>query len=840
MKNMSPEEFSKVKTAFANINEKAKSGVYDNITEEQFNSDEDVKTVKDMVHFSISPDFASNYDQWVKDGRPDRKNITVGRTSEALQSIGVKEQRITWDTSKINDSLKKHKYLDDGIMKQIPQLIENPIIVMQSKGHDSRITMFGEVYDSDGLPVMAVLELLPQNYAKTLVLDEIKVTSTHSRKNLNKPSDMTQTQSIIDTSKILYVEPNKNRTDNWLTLNRLQLPLSVTNYGPINKISYPNEIVNSSSSILPTKSDNVLGDARTFGETQKKFFDVFGVKVEMDESLDANAKILLFDGVVKVSPYASIDDWAITRHEFTHLLKMQYPEAYEVYARIAKQEIGERWDSLYEETKKAYEEYAKKHPNEIKKVTPELIEEEVLSRYAESFDNNAFIEKVANENPVQGGKIRNLIRNLINKIKALFSKSDIKANSENIKKLVTAKQAWEDAVLKAAQKGKIKFKGKGTDGVRYSKENDISIKEQLKQYKNELDAIDVIANINTSREFKNTKEAYLWAVEQLKQSGYKTERKDFGTVVFDEKRIKNGLQYLKTMPEYTAYALIPKVIKRGIVIGGHPNHKNRGYDTITFAAPVEIDGIRGNMAIVVRMEGKNYYKLHRVLMPDGGLFMYNKKSNAETAAATTSVVDTPTDIASKNSIRYPDENVNSEFSQSTPDKLKKLESENAKLKEVNSILKRFFRQTAMVHMDALHISEIAEDIKKRYETHMPIKTIGSELQRIYTQMAEDGAKAETDRERADAATRGANELYALAEKILSESDFVDRSMYNAYAWTNGDVHFCQHILCCNFFRGNKKDRVKGMCVPNVRSHVLTSPVSISISDLFTKINPNNT
>jgi len=64
---------------------------------------------------------------------------------------------------------------------------------------------------------------------------------------------------------------------------------------------------------------------------------------------------------------------------------------------------------------------------------------------------------------------------------------------------------------------------------------------------------------------------------------------------------------------------------------------------------------------------------------------------------------------------------------------------------------------------------------------MPAREIGSELQRIYSKMAEDGARAETDKERADAATRGANELYALAEKILKQSDFVDRSMYNAYA-----------------------------------------------------------
>lgn len=39
--------------------------------------------------------------------------------------------------------------------------------------------------------------------------------------------------------------------------------------------------------------------------------------------------------------------------------------------------------------------------------------------------------------------------------------------------------------------------------------------------------------------------------------------------------------------------------------------------------------------------------------------------------------------------------------------------------------------------------------------------------------------------------------------------------------------------------GIKKDRVKSMGVPNIRSHVRTSPVNISISDLLQKINPKD-
>jgi hypothetical protein len=105
--------------------------------------------------------FENDYEKWISNGRPGGKSLEIGFTSEALKSIGVKDQKISWDTTKINSSLSKHKYLDDTIMKQIPNILEYPVIVMQSKSIDHRLTMFGEVYDADGVPVMAVLELIP-------------------------------------------------------------------------------------------------------------------------------------------------------------------------------------------------------------------------------------------------------------------------------------------------------------------------------------------------------------------------------------------------------------------------------------------------------------------------------------------------------------------------------------------------------------------------------------------------------------------------------------------------------------------------------------------------------
>lgn len=90
--------------------------------------------------------------------------------------------------------------------------------------------MFGEVKGENGKPVLAVLELEPTN-REGLKINEIKLASAYGKDNA---------QSLIDRSKLLYVDANKNRTNDWLRVNRLQLPLLEDQYGSINKLSYSN------------------------------------------------------------------------------------------------------------------------------------------------------------------------------------------------------------------------------------------------------------------------------------------------------------------------------------------------------------------------------------------------------------------------------------------------------------------------------------------------------------------------------------------------------------------------------------------------------------------------
>jgi len=181
-----------------------------------------------------------------------------------------------------------------------------------------------------------------------------------------------------------------------------------------------------------------------------------------------------------------------------------------------------------------------------------------------------------------------------------------------------------------------------------------SIKEQLKESLDVLNKMEVVASIteDVSVVEKNKQSTIEWVLNKIDTVDGKTNREGFGDIVVDKKRISSALRYFKTSEERLALAAVTQVLKYGVEIGNHNKHKQRSYDTITFAAPIEINGTRGNMAVIVRQEGDNYYKVHRLMLPDGSSFVFDKKRDiAERAGGVENNSGlSPTDNISTNSI----------------------------------------------------------------------------------------------------------------------------------------------------------------------------------------------
>lgn len=191
--------------------------------------------------YSINREFEQEYDDW--DRINPRKVFTVGETSDVLQKLGFEKRPITWDASKIIKIQAKHPEMTDNVIKQVPNILENPIIVMRSKSAQTRLTMFGEVY-VDSKPILAVLELEPTG-RNGLKLDEIKIASAYGKDNA---------QNFINNSDVLYVENDKKRVSNWEMRTGLQLPVgsSLTNSN--------NSISNNDTSVNTNISENTQND----------------------------------------------------------------------------------------------------------------------------------------------------------------------------------------------------------------------------------------------------------------------------------------------------------------------------------------------------------------------------------------------------------------------------------------------------------------------------------------------------------------------------------------------------------------------------------------------------
>lgn len=89
--------------------------------------------------YIINPRFEQEYDAW--DGKNENTRFFVGKTSQTLHYVGVQNKEIVWDASKIIKIKQGHPSMTDAtIIKQVPSVIENPIIIMESKTVPGRIS----------------------------------------------------------------------------------------------------------------------------------------------------------------------------------------------------------------------------------------------------------------------------------------------------------------------------------------------------------------------------------------------------------------------------------------------------------------------------------------------------------------------------------------------------------------------------------------------------------------------------------------------------------------------------------------------------------------------------
>lgn len=207
------------------------------------------------ARYSIDPYFSENVREWYEEGQSAGEHFTLGSTGDVLQGLGAIESDVYMNGDKISRILSDHPEMTIEEIGKIPELLEDPVLILKSKGHgaskaNSRVVLYGTMKAQNGEPVMAVLDLRPSENG--FVLDDMqKVNSAYTKKN---PAN------FVAGSDVLYAD--KKRT---VPLLR-QFGLTITSRellrnGSIGSIAYENGVVKLDGVPLSeVTGENVGGD----------------------------------------------------------------------------------------------------------------------------------------------------------------------------------------------------------------------------------------------------------------------------------------------------------------------------------------------------------------------------------------------------------------------------------------------------------------------------------------------------------------------------------------------------------------------------------------------------
>lgn len=189
--------------------------------------------------YAVSDSYSQEIDEWYKSGKSDNESFALGSTGDVLQGLGAIESDIYMNSDKINRILDKHKEITVAEIKKIPEILEDPVLILKSQNKDrggkqnTRLIIFGSVKGQDGRPVLSVLDLRPVE--NNLAIDDMqKVSSVYTKDN--NPVE------FVKASDIVYAD--KKRTANLLKSIGFQMPIELRQSGYIGSISYIKRSVN--------------------------------------------------------------------------------------------------------------------------------------------------------------------------------------------------------------------------------------------------------------------------------------------------------------------------------------------------------------------------------------------------------------------------------------------------------------------------------------------------------------------------------------------------------------------------------------------------------------------
>ena len=189
----------------------------------------------------IRREFMQEIDEWAEEGRPDGETFILGSTGPVLQGLGAIENDIFMESAKINKILVDHPEMTLEEIKRVPQILEDPVMVLKSKTRANSIVVFGTYRAQNGNPILAAMDLLPMKN-RIFISGMQKVSSTYTKTGSRTQTAEEVGAAFLNGSEVLFLD--KKRATPVLRRMGIYTPISILRNGYIGSIAYKGNKVN--------------------------------------------------------------------------------------------------------------------------------------------------------------------------------------------------------------------------------------------------------------------------------------------------------------------------------------------------------------------------------------------------------------------------------------------------------------------------------------------------------------------------------------------------------------------------------------------------------------------
>ncbi len=324
--------------------------------------------------------FAKQVDEVINGTHNPRYDLYVSETPKIFTDLGFTDSPLLMRNGKVNEILKKHSEMSVDTIKQIPQAIQNPILILKSKTNPTQsVVAITDVITEKGNMIVPVWINQEGNYIDVdfgidVVTDTNFVASAYGR---NVKSLL---EYANENNGFLYQSQNIEKVRQLIARNGLQLPTPLKLSDSDINISQNDNDVNNIISTEPSNNsqnpDSGAGDvARVIGDRVsilrnntdrrhttlkeqqyiQKICDALGVEVvfeDMAEYMKANGfdtSSGIIEGYIDKSNVIHIG-WTVRnpvqfvlKHELTHFLENNKAKYNDFANSIMDNELFKEW-----------------------------------------------------------------------------------------------------------------------------------------------------------------------------------------------------------------------------------------------------------------------------------------------------------------------------------------------------------------------------------------------------------------------------------------------------------------------------------------------------------------